>query len=346
MKLIASLLCVFLLSVSYSEVKVPKGFEKVDQTIALGPRHGDIRFAKEAISVQPGQKIRIDFNNRDEMPHNIIILKPGSSTKEIGELALKMGAEGLAAGYVPKSDKIISSMPMILPGKKGSMFFQAPNEKCKLPFVCTIPGHYLKMVGIIYVGLTPPKPKKESKNFEITVLDKPYIYRSGIDIPGVGKRAYSIAVGLPGGMNYTFDAVNCTVTSAWTGKYLNCQNDWNGRGGKGAKIIGKVFYTNKDHKTIYLPKKGGVPKFSGYRVHNGLPTFIYYVGTHKVQLTVTAENGKLVKKYSVIGVPYTNYVGVPKAKVTVGGKPLVNGEFQKVARPGDGMLVFTVEVAP
>ena len=351
MKLLAVFLCcmslsLFQLSAQDSKPSVPKGFEKVDQVIKLGTRHGDIRFDKESISIQPGKKIRIDFKNTDEMPHNMVICKPGTSTKMIGELALKMGAEGLKAGYIPKSDKILWSMPMVEPGQSATIYFQAPKEKCILPFVCTVPGHYLKMIGTLNVGMKAKAPKKPKKSFEIVIKDQPYIYRSGINIPGVGKKAYSVAVGLPGGMNYIFDAESCTVTAAWTGKFLDAKKDWDGRGGNGAAIVGKVFYTNKSHKTLYLPKKGGIPKYSGYRVHKGVPTFIYFIGTNRVSLTVSSVNGKLVKKYTVTGVPYTNYVGVPKAKLTVEGKPLVNGEFQKVARPTDGMLVFEVEVAP
>ena len=345
MKFTVPLLLMILLSVSYAEVKIPKGFEKVDKTIKLGPMHGDIRFDKEVLEVKPGEKIRIDFVNKDEMPHNILVCVPGTDTKALGEKALMMGAEGLKAGYVPKSDKIISSMPLVEPGKTGTMFFQVPNKKCVLPYVCTIPGHYLKMVGKIYVGIKPPKPGKPKVNYEITVLDVPHIYRSGISIPDVGKKAFSIGVGLPGGMNYTFDAESCVVTAAWKGKFLDCVNDWRGRGGKGAKIIGDIFYKNKDQRTLKL-SSDGTPKYAGYRVHKGIPTFIYYVGKHKVQLTVTAKEGKLIKKFTVIGVPSATYSAVAGAKVTAAGKALTDGQFKKDARPGDGMLVLEVEVAP
>jgi hypothetical protein len=39
----------------------PPGFEKVDVVIELGTRHGDIRFDKESLYVEPGQKVKIIF---------------------------------------------------------------------------------------------------------------------------------------------------------------------------------------------------------------------------------------------------------------------------------------------
>ena len=344
-----SLLSAFLFITSFisAQDKPPAGFEKVDLKIDLGTIHGDIRFNKEELVVKPGQKIKIVFKNSDEMPHNMLILKPGSSTKAMGELAMKMGAAGLEAGYIPKSDKILWHIPMTMPGKTGVLYFQAPKEKGVYPYVCTIPGHFLKMIGKLYVGVQPKKKPKKAKEIEIVIKDKPYVYRSGVDIPGVGKRAFSIAVGLPGGMNFIFDAESCQLTAAWKGKFLDARKDWDGRGGNGARIMGDLFYTNKDHKTIYFPiKGGGKPVFRGYRMYKGNPVFICYVGPNKMTIQFREEKGKLVQKISVWNTQYVTYLAKPKAKITAGGQKLVNGEFTKPARPSDGMLIFEVEIEP
>ena len=348
MLIICSTFLIFANSSIFAQDKAPAGFEKIDLKIDLGTIHGDIRFNKEELVVKPGQKIKIIFKNTDEMPHNMLILKPGSSTKAMGELAMKMGAAGLEAGYIPKSDKILWHLPMVMPGKTGVLYFKAPSKKGVYPYVCTIPGHFLKMIGKLYVGEKPKntKPKKKP-SFEIVIGDKPYVYRSGINIPGVGKRAFSIAVGLPGGMNYIFDAESCQLSAAWKGKFLDAKKDWDGRGGNGANILGKVFYSNKDHKTIHFPVKGGgKPVFRGYRMYKGTPVFICYVGANKMTIQFREENGKLVQKISVWNTQYVTYLAKPKANITAGGQKLINGEFTKPARPADGMLIFEVEVAP
>lgn len=332
---------------TFAQDKAPAGFEKVDVKIDLGTIHGDIRFNKEELVVKPGQKIKIVFKNSDEMPHNMLILKPGSSTKQIGELAMKMGPAGLEAGYIPKSDKVLWHIPMTMPGKTGVVYFKAPDKKGIYPYVCTIPGHFLKMIGKLYVGEKPKKKPRKPSHIEIVVDDKPYVYRSGVNIPGVGKRAFSIAVGMPGGMNYIFDAESCQLTAAWTGKFLDAKSDWSGRGGNGAKIMGKVFYTNKDHKTIHFPiKGGGKPVFRGYRMYKGMPVFICYVGANKMTIQFREEKGKLVQRISVWNTQYVTYLAKPKANITAGGQKLINGELTKTARPADGMLIFEVEVAP
>ena len=340
----------FLCLSSFAEDKPPAGFEKVDVTIKMGAMHSDIRFDKEVLEVKAGQKVKIIFDNQSEMPHNVVILKRGTSTKSIGDKAMMMGPAGLEKHYIPESDKILAHTPIVMPGKSGALYFKAPDRKMVLPYLCTIPGHYLKMVGKLYIGEKAKKaaaPKKKNDEFEIKVTDKPYVYRTGLNIPGVGKRAHSIAVGLPGGMNIAFDAVTCQLTAAWTGKFLDAKNDWNGRGGKGANILGKVFYANKDHKTVYFPiKGGGTPKFRGYRMYKGNPVFICYVGPNKMTVSFSEKDGKLVQKISAWNTQYITYLAAPKAKVTAGGQPLVNGEITKPARPTDGMLILEVEIAP
>lgn len=343
-----SLLSLFLSLNLNAEDKPPAGFEKVDLTINLGTLHTDIRFDKEVLEVGAGQKVKIIFKNESEMPHNMVILKRGVSTKSIGDKALMMGAAGIEKGYIPESDDILWALPIVMPGKSGVLYFKAPDKKTILPFVCTIPGHYMKMVGKIYVGEKAKKEvvKKESP-FEIKITDKPYVYRTGLNIPGVGKKAYSIAVGLPGGMNFSFDAETCQLTSAWTGKFLDARKDWDGRGGNGAQILGKVFYKNKDHKTMYFPVKGGgKPVFRGYRMYKGNPVFICYVGANKMTISFREEKGKLIQKFAVWNTQYVTYLAVPGTNVTVGGEKLVNGEYTKPARPQDGMLIFEVEVNP
>jgi azurin len=51
------------------------------------------------------------------------------------------------AGYVPQSDKILWHIPIVMSGESFSLHFQAPEEKGIYPYVCTIPGHYIKMIG-------------------------------------------------------------------------------------------------------------------------------------------------------------------------------------------------------
>ena len=328
--------------VLWGETKVPPGFEKVDVVINLGTRKGDIRFDKEVLEVKPGQKIKIIFKNTDEMAHNIVFCKKGTDTKKIGELALKMGEEGIKKGYVPESDKILWSMPMILPGKTGEMYFKAPDKPVMLPYVCTLPGHYLKMVGMLYVGMKPMKHKKKPANdYEVIPTGEPYIYRTGLHIPGIGRVPKAITVGFPSGIHYAFDADRCILVAAWKGKFIDAKGDWNGRGGKGAKVLGQLIYKNKDHFPLSSLK--GQPQYKGYRLYKNEQIFLYTMGATMIRVRFKLENGKLIQRFMVRNMNSLTYKKAKDQPVT----PL-KGTFKDDVLVSSnqilGLLLFDLEI--
>jgi azurin len=130
---------------------VPKGFESVDKVIKLGVVPGRMLFDKDKLTVKAGQKIKIDFNNNGVMPHNLIVLKSGGDTNKVGQMAMGLGANGAKMGYVPQSEQILASVKMINAKQSGSLYFKAPKVAGSLPYVCTFPGHFMMMKGVITV---------------------------------------------------------------------------------------------------------------------------------------------------------------------------------------------------
>ena len=130
----------------------PKGFESVDKVIKLGVVPGRMLFDKDKLTVKAGQKVKIEFSNNGVMPHNLIVLKSGSDTNKIGQMAMGLGANGAKMGYVPQSEKILASVKMINAGKNGALYFKAPETAQVLPYVCTFPGHFMMMKGAITVS--------------------------------------------------------------------------------------------------------------------------------------------------------------------------------------------------
>ena len=61
-----------------------------------------------------------------------------------------------------------------------------------------------------------------------------------VHISGVDS-GRSIAVGLPGGFNYLFDADKLMVRMGWTGPFLNVGRDRRSRGGGPCSILGEKF---------------------------------------------------------------------------------------------------------
>ncbi len=114
---------------------------------------GRMLFDRARLSVRPGDKLTIRFENNDLMPHNLLIVEPGT-IQEVGSAADLMAAspDGLARGYIPDSGRVIKSIKLLQPGQSGRLDFTVPaNFEGQYPFICTFPGHWRSMRGVIEV---------------------------------------------------------------------------------------------------------------------------------------------------------------------------------------------------
>lgn len=111
-----------------------------------------MKFELDTFSVQAGQKIVLELDNLDGMQHNLLIGKPGT-LKKIGEAADAMLSDPRASEkhYVPQIPEVLFSTPLVDPGEVYSLEFTAPKEPGMYPFVCTFPGHWRMMNGIMIV---------------------------------------------------------------------------------------------------------------------------------------------------------------------------------------------------
>ena len=103
--------------------------------------------------VRAGQPVRIDFTNPDATAHNIVIVAPGAD-EEIGLAANEMAKnprEAQRGQYVPKSKKVLHATRMIAPLSATALRFIAPKKPGDYPYICTFPGHWTIMKGIMVV---------------------------------------------------------------------------------------------------------------------------------------------------------------------------------------------------
>jgi len=127
----------------------PAGWDKVDQVIQLGTVPG-LKYDTELIQVKAGTRIRLTLNNGDDMPHNMLLVKPGTANK-VGETALQLGFQGMAMNYVPEVEDVLFHTKLVQPGQEDTIYIQVPSEPGDYQFLCTYPGHYLSMRGILRV---------------------------------------------------------------------------------------------------------------------------------------------------------------------------------------------------
>jgi uncharacterized cupredoxin-like copper-binding protein len=120
-----------------------------DQSIAITPVPG-LKFSITSLTVKAGSKIKLTFKNSDDMLHNVVITTPNAAD-DVGSLALKMGLNGERLFYVPNTPKVLFNTALLQPGKSETIYFTAPDKPGDYPYVCTYPGHYLVMRGVMKV---------------------------------------------------------------------------------------------------------------------------------------------------------------------------------------------------
>ncbi|MCI0683609.1 MAG: GDSL-type esterase/lipase family protein [Gemmataceae bacterium] len=102
--------------------------------------------------VEAGKPVVIVLENPDVMPHNLVISQPGSLT-EVGQAAelLATNPNAFAMGFVPKHPKVLFASRLLQPRESDRMQITAPATPGNYVFVCTFPGHYPVMNGIMRV---------------------------------------------------------------------------------------------------------------------------------------------------------------------------------------------------
>ncbi len=122
------------------------------QVISLKAIKETLKFDKKEFTVTAGKPVEIVFENPDAMQHNIVIGQP-YSLETIGKEADKLitQKDGAEKNYVPAIPQVLFSTPLINPNQTYRLKFTAPAEAGEYVFVCTFPGHWRIMNGIMKV---------------------------------------------------------------------------------------------------------------------------------------------------------------------------------------------------
>ena len=111
-----------------------------------------MQYDKKLITVKAGQKVVINLENPDGMQHNLLIIKPGTLQK-VGKAADDMLSDPKAAekSYVPKIPEVLYATKLVSTGETATLEFTVPSTPGDYPYVCTFPGHWRGMNGILRV---------------------------------------------------------------------------------------------------------------------------------------------------------------------------------------------------
>jgi putative membrane-bound dehydrogenase-like protein len=122
------------------------------QVITLKAVKETLKFDKREFTVVAGKPVEIVFENPDAMQHNLVIGQP-YSLEIIGKEADKMitQKDGAEKNYVPAIPQVIAATPLVNPEQSYRLKFTAPTEAGEYVFVCTFPGHWRIMNGVMKV---------------------------------------------------------------------------------------------------------------------------------------------------------------------------------------------------
>ncbi len=281
-----------------------------------GLQYDQVRFA-----VLPGQQVELTLENASSLAHNLVITEPGARP-DIVAAANRMGAAGLERDYVPKSDRVLHSIPVLDPGGQYTLTFTAPTEEGVYPYICTYPGHGVVMYGAMYVSSggdaampplaedphVPPDSLRAGSASVASVSAHPYpttppiIYRTFMP----ESSPASIAVGLEGGLSYCFDTTPVMLRYAWRGGFIDNSEVFKGHvSEQRATVEGEIFYRNG----VGFPLRIGPsdappdPEFEGYEMIDGRPQFEYTIGDVLVREVVepTPDGTGLRRTFQLVG---------------------------------------------
>jgi azurin len=178
----------------------PAKVETLKVSINVVP--GAIRFETTRFDVTAGARVTLTLSNDCVMPHNLVLIKPDAEPALVAAVNT-MGLDGMDKHFVPDVPGIIASTKLLQPFSKEHLSFNAPEAEGDYPYVCTFPGHWFTMRGVMRVraaGVALAGPVKSGGNVEqvpdalknsgmthkpLGTPEKPFVMRTFAPDPGL-----------------------------------------------------------------------------------------------------------------------------------------------------------------
>ena len=128
----------------------PAELAKTHQVLKINAVEG-LKFDQSSLEAKADKPIAIIVANPDLLQHNFVLGKPGS-LQRLGAAADKLitAPNAIEIGYVPQTKEVINATGLLDPGTSATLKLKA-LPKGEYPFLCTFPGHWRIMQGVLNV---------------------------------------------------------------------------------------------------------------------------------------------------------------------------------------------------
>lgn len=109
-----------------------------------------MKYDTTELQIAPGETLNLTLENEDDLPHNLVICKPGTDVIAMSNKQMENATAAVQRNWLPDDPAILVHTKMLNPHEKETIRF-TPKKPGFYPFVCTFPGHALIMNGKIRV---------------------------------------------------------------------------------------------------------------------------------------------------------------------------------------------------
>ena len=113
-----------------------------------------MRYDTSRLVVEAGKPFEVIIENVDLMPHNFVVVQPGTrqAVSEAVQLQKPDELDKKGRAYVPLADhRVLEATKMLEAGEKTTLKMTAPPNEGEYEYVCTFPGHWMIMWGKLVV---------------------------------------------------------------------------------------------------------------------------------------------------------------------------------------------------
>lgn len=115
-------------------------------TVVVGSEGANLSFDVTEIRAEAGSTLTIQYVNRGDLPHNVVLVKQRSDINPVGVAALQASQ----TDYIPQDEanqqRIIAHTALAKPGETVFLTFTVPPPGT-YPYICTYAGHFTMMQG-------------------------------------------------------------------------------------------------------------------------------------------------------------------------------------------------------